>query len=102
MGISEKELWFIFEKGKELARKFRSEDAENKIPTMVYRLLNALRVGDTNTFMDIVMRNYLHYQLEMLPIFVKALSDKGNLYPLGYSFINGLMEKSTQGGDDNG
>jgi len=102
MDISDKELWFIFEKGKELAKRFRNEDAENKIPTMVYRLLNALRVGDTNTFMDVVMRNYLHYELEMPSIFVKALSDKETFYPLGYSFVNGLMEKSTQGGQSNG
>ncbi len=102
MGVSEKELWAVYNRGKELAQKHLSEEAENKIPTIAYRLLNALRTDDRNTFMDTLMRTYMHLNMAVPSIFVKALDDRAAFHPIGYSFINGLLNKSFEGGKKDG
>jgi len=52
METTQKETWFIYKQGIELARLLKEKNAENKIPSISYKLLNALRVGDTQKFMD--------------------------------------------------
>ncbi|HHD11231.1 MAG TPA: type I-B CRISPR-associated protein Cas8b1/Cst1 [Deltaproteobacteria bacterium] len=101
MGVSTDELWFVYRQGEELAKKHLSEGAENKIPSIAYRLLNALRTDDRNTFMDTLMRTYMHLKMEVPSIFVKALDNRANFHPLGYSFVNGLLNKSFEGGNKN-
>jgi len=96
MNITDKELWFIYKKGVELADKLKKLNAENKIQSISYKLLNALRVGNTNQFMDILIRTYVAYGEEIPSTFVKAISNKDTFYPLGYSFLNGLLGKENK------
>jgi len=93
MGIDENNLWSIYYQGIDLAKKLRESNAENKIQSIAYKLLNALRIGDTNQFMDVLIRTYMAYGEEIPSTFVKAISDKNTFYPLGYSFLNGLLGK---------
>lgn len=91
--MREEELWQIFYKGKELSKKLKDAKAENKISSIAYKLLNALKVGDINQFMDTIIRTYMTYEMEIPSIFTKAINDKEIFYPMGYSFLNGLLEK---------
>ena len=93
MEITDRELWFIYKKGVELADKLKKSNAENKIQSIAYKLLNALRIGDTNQFMDVLIRTYMAYSEDTPSTFVKAIYDKRIFYPLGYSFLNGLLGK---------
>jgi len=89
----EESLWFMFQKGKELVQKLESEEAENKIPSLAYKLLSSLRIEDVNSFMNLVLRLYLSYKLEVPTLFVKALNDKNLFLAYGYSFLNGLLDE---------
>ncbi len=91
MNASEKEMWRIYNKGKDLADLLKDKNAENKIQSISYKLLNALRIGDTTQFMDVLIRTYMAYGEEIPSSFVKTLSDKETFYALGYSFLNGLL-----------
>ena len=93
MQISEKEMWFVYKQGIDLANLLKSKNAENKIQSISYKLLNALRIGNTNQFMDILIRTYMAYGKEIPSVFVKTLSNKETFYTLGYSFLNGLLGK---------
>ena len=44
------------------------------------------------------MRTYMHFEMEVPSIFVKALDDMVNFHPVGYSFVNGLLNKSFEEG----
>ncbi|WP_029521652.1 type I-B CRISPR-associated protein Cas8b1/Cst1 [Persephonella sp. KM09-Lau-8] len=96
MKISENDMWTIYYKGKGLADLLKSKNAENKIQSISYKLLNALRIGDTREFMDILIRTYMAYGEEIPSSFVKTLSDKETFYALGYSFLNGLLGEENQ------
>ena len=93
MNISEKELWQIYHRGIDLSRTLKEKKAENKIQSISYKLLNSLRIGNINQFMDILIRTYMAYGKEIPSSFVKAVSDKDAFYSLGYSFLNGLLGK---------
>lgn len=96
MAVSYNELWFIYNRGNELAKKLKNKKAENKIPSISYKLLNALRVGNINSFMDILIRTHMAYNEEIPSTFTKAISDKNLFYPLGYSFLNGFLGKEKE------
>lgn len=93
MKISENDMWSIYFKGKELANLLNSKNAKNKIQSISYKLLNSLRIGDTNQFMDVLIRTYMAYGEEIPSSFVKTLSDKETFYALGYSFLNGFLSE---------
>ncbi len=94
--MEEKEIWHVYFKGRELSQQLRNADAENKISSIAYKLLNALKIGNINQFMDTIMRIYLAYELEIPSTFVKAMEDKEIFYPVGYSFLNGLLERKKE------
>ena len=96
MVLEERELWAIYMQGKNLLETLKNKGAENKIQSVAYKLLNALKIGDTNQFMDVIMRVYMAYDLEVPSLLVKALQNKDNFYLLGYSFLNGLLGKENK------
>jgi CRISPR-associated CXXC_CXXC protein Cst1 len=101
MGLEEKSLWAMYMQGKNLLERLKERDAENKIQSIAYKLLNALKIGDTNQFMDVMMRVHMAYDLEVPGLLIKALQDKDNFYLLGYSFLNGLLGKENQLQEEN-
>jgi CRISPR-associated protein Cst1 len=101
MGLEEKSLWAMYMQGKNLLERLKERDAENKIQSIAYKLLNALKIGDTNQFMDVMMRVHMAYDLEVPGLLIKALQDKDNFYLLGYSFLNGLLGKENKLQEEN-
>jgi CRISPR-associated protein Cst1 len=99
MSLEEKEIWRMYAYGKELADVMKSRNAENKIPSIAYKLLNALKIGDVNVFMDVAMRTFMAYDMEVPSSMAKVLYNKEYFYPLGYSFLNGFLSK---GGNNKG
>lgn len=96
MNLDDRELWSMYYKGKELAHSFKSAGADNKISSIAYKLLNALRVGEVNQFMNILFRTYMAVGKGIPSGFVKTLQDKSNFFSLGYSFLNGFMSEEKE------
>jgi len=96
MNLEEKEIWQMYYRGEELSNTMKTRRAENKIPSIAYKLLNALKAGDVNDFMDIVMRTFMAYSMEVPAGMVKMLSDKEYFYPIGYGFLNGFLGKKKE------
>lgn len=57
---------------------------------MVYQLLNALSVRNTEKFLEIVMRNYCSCKLLVPDGFVYMLDNQDKFLDLGYAFVLGL------------
>ncbi|MEK7433016.1 MAG: type I-B CRISPR-associated protein Cas8b1/Cst1 [Cyanobacteriota bacterium] len=102
MSMENNELWAVYNKGLTFSEILKKSNAENKLSSMSYKLLNALRIGDINSFLDVVMRVHISYSQEVPSIFIKALSSNDNFYPIGYSFVNGLLGKRYEKNDDKG
>lgn len=49
------------------------------------------RIGDVNIFMNLIIRIYMSYNMEVFVLFVLCINDRDNFCVLGYSFVNGLF-----------
>lgn len=106
MQLKDGEIWGMYHWGLDFSKYLKKEKLENKINSIAYKLSNALRIGDVNSFMDIIIRIHIANNKEIPSTFVKAISDKNTFYPIGYSFINGLLgqenKKKDEGENSNG
>jgi CRISPR-associated protein Cst1 len=99
--VSEKELWGFYSSGQKLRRALKERGAENKINSLSFKLLNALKVGDAHRFMDILLRVYAGLSRKVPEGFVKTLEDREAFKSAGYSFVAGLLNE-TKGGENDG
>jgi len=74
--------------GRDLSNKIGQE---NKIKSIAYQLLNDLRVGDREAFLDKYLRLVISYSSESKIGSNNELSDMDKFMSFGYSFINGLL-----------
>jgi len=94
INMETKQIWTIYHYGFELKQILRSKNADNKINSIAYRLLKAVRSGDKNTFMNLLLRLYIAYDQAVPVILTKILESKDNFEVIGYSYINGLLGES--------
>ena len=66
---------------------------ENKIKGIVYQLLNDLKIGDMNSFIDKYLRLSMSYNNEIKLGSNNELTDIDNFMSFGYAFVNGLLSK---------
>lgn len=104
--LNPKELWFIYNDGISLkniinARNNKIDESnkddkshnERKVKGLAHKLLNSLRIGNTEQFLNLVMRTYMANEVPVPSIFIKSIQEKELFYPIGYSFVNGLLGK---------
>lgn len=77
------------------AKQIRSKIGEKKAQGIAYRLLNAIRSNNKNTFMDTVMRTYIRCDKEMPELLLEALyEDKMDFATVGNAWVAGLVSKT--------
>lgn len=90
--VQKRYVWALVKSAEEVKRKMNND---KKAQGIAYRLLNAVRSNDKNTFMDTVMRTYISYDLEMPGLLLEALhEDKMDFATVGNAWIAGLVSKS--------
>ena len=94
LGMNTKTIWHVYHLGNEFKTELKKRDAENKINSIAFRLLNSVRSNDTSTFLNIILRLYMSYEKEVPKIFVNALEGNEQFQVIGHSFINGLLGES--------
>lgn len=67
------------------------KEGGNKIPGILYRLQNALKVKNEARFMDTLLNAYTSKK-QMIPVdFIQALQDVDKFQTIGYAFLIGLQ-----------
>lgn len=72
-------------------KKVYGKEGENKIPGILYRLQNALKVKDVSRFMDMLLNAYTSKKVSIPVDFVQALQDTDKFQTIGYAFLIGLQ-----------
>lgn len=81
-----------FEYGKELNRYYISNDAANKVNSIGYKMLNAVKVGDKDEFMDNLLRTCMSIQKPIPELFLNVLSEqKADFEDIALAFISGFI-----------
>ena len=89
--LEERELRQAWRKGKELRSFFEDARQENKIDSIAFKLLNALRTSNYPRFMDILLRVYAGFSKEVPYFLVKGAQNPEIFQLLGYSFVAGFL-----------
>ncbi|WP_128894069.1 type I-B CRISPR-associated protein Cas8b1/Cst1 [Longirhabdus pacifica] len=67
-----------------------------KLEGVAYRLINAVKSGNKNGFMDTIFRLYMSADMEIPDIFVDVFKDEGlDFETIASAFIAGMLEKDT-------
>ncbi|MBX0312585.1 MAG: type I-B CRISPR-associated protein Cas8b1/Cst1 [Sulfurihydrogenibium sp.] len=101
MDLEERNLRAMYMQGRDLLIRLKQNNAENKVQSIIYKLLNALKTGDVKQFMDMLIRIHASYNLKVPELVLKAMEDKDSFYLLGYSFLSGLLGKEYQTKEEN-
>ncbi|KYD19351.1 Cas8a1 family CRISPR/Cas system-associated protein [Caldibacillus debilis] len=98
--LEKRYVWALVKSAEQVKHKIGND---KKTQGIAYRLLNAVRSNDKNTFMDTVMRTYISCDLEIPGILLEALHEnKLDFATVGNAWIAGLISKANErnGGED--
>ena len=94
LDMNTKTIWHVYHLGNELKTEMKKRDAENKINSIAFRLLNSVRSNDSSTFLNVILRLYMGYEMEVPKVLVNTLEGKEKFQVIGHSYINGLLGES--------
>jgi len=92
--MEKKHIWHVYYLGNEMRQELTNRDAKNKINGIAYRLLNAVRANDKNTFLNVLLRLYIGYDKEVPSTLVNTLESEDKFQIIGHSYVNGLLGQS--------
>ncbi|KAF2955462.1 type I-B CRISPR-associated protein Cas8b1/Cst1 [Marinitoga sp. 38H-ov] len=86
-----------------LMRQFYlSKGSEHKLSGISYKLLNALKVNNKDSFMDTLLNSYLYVDKPVPKIIIEALDNNDIFKSVGYAYIAGLFGEYKKGDENNG
>lgn len=89
---SNSKLYVLYNLGVEIHEKLKRDNQENKIDGYTYKMLNSIKTGNVNEFMDIVIRIHMSIGKDVSPIFVETMQDSDlDFESIGHSFLAGLI-----------
>ena len=92
-GNKKMNVWSMRNSGYELRKAILAAKgvvSDECIRGTIYRLTNALSVGNTERFMDVIIRLYTSSRLDVPNGFVDMLQDRDKFNQYGYAFVLGL------------
>lgn len=94
--MNNKKIYKVRCLGNELKRGYSIRGISNKIDSLSYKLLNAIKVKDSNKFLDALINAYAYLGLEIPAIFLDCLDDDFTFQTIGYAFVLGLMGENNK------
>jgi CRISPR-associated protein Cst1 len=91
INMENKHIWRIYHLGNEMKNMLVQAQAENKITSYAYRLINAVRADDRSTFLNVLLRLYIGYNKEVPKDLTNTLESRDKFQIIGHSYINGLL-----------
>lgn len=77
--------------GMALRKGYVEQNNKIKLSGITYRLLNALKIKDTNKFMDTLINAYMYQKKEIPVDFTMAINNVDIFQSVGYAFVIGLQ-----------
>lgn len=92
--MNSKKLFFIYKSGQDINKYFTEHSGENKITGIAYKMLNSVKTGNKNDFMDAILRTYMTAQKEVPALFSEIFSEEDSEFEaVAQTFVSGLISK---------
>ena len=86
-----KKLGAIYNIGIATREKFKQKNMENKLDGFIYKMLNCIKQGNKNDFMDIIIRLHISIEESISPIFIESMKEGDLAFEdIGHSYLAGL------------
>ncbi len=86
-----KKLGAIYNIGIATREKFKQKNIENKLDGYIYKMLNCIKQGNKNDFMDIIIRLHISIEESISPIFIESMKEGDLAFEdIGHSYLAGL------------
>ena len=101
--LNGKDLENIKAAGYNLKKEYYDSANKNKAKSVSGRLLEALRIGNKDTFMNVLLNSYLYFNKPVPNFFLKPHLSDSLFQIIGTSFVTGMIGeiKDSKGGNDN-
>ncbi|EHF2867864.1 type I-B CRISPR-associated protein Cas8b1/Cst1 [Listeria monocytogenes] len=100
--IEERDLTNAQKSGGDFKQAYVDKNSENKVSSITYKLLNALKLNDKNGFMDILLNSYSYLGKPVPTVFMSSFSSKETFKSIGYAFMIGVSANKTKSKNKNG
>ncbi len=85
-------LRVLYNLGIQIHEELKQKDEENKLNGYTYKMLNSIKSGNKNEFMDMVIRIHMLMKKDISPIFLEIMQESDlDFESIGHSFISGLI-----------
>lgn len=99
---NDNKLSIIYNIGISTRENLKKKNMENKVDGYIYRMLNCVKQGNKNDFMDIVIRIHIAMEDSVSPIFIEALKEEGLKFEdIGNAYLAGLASERYEKKEDN-
>lgn len=100
--MNDKKLKVIYYSGRELHDYYKVTNAENKIISIGYKLLNAAKSRNKKDFMDTVLRVYMTSGKSVPTIFLDVMAEKDlDFETIAHAFVSGLISEKYENTNEN-
>lgn len=100
--IEERDLTNAQKSGGDFKQVYVDKNSENKVSSITYKLLNALKLNDKNGFMDILLNSYSYLGKPVPTVFMSSFSSKETFKSIGYAFMIGVSANKTKSKNKDG
>ncbi|EAF9300866.1 type I-B CRISPR-associated protein Cas8b1/Cst1 [Listeria monocytogenes] len=100
--IEERDLTNAQKSGGDFKQAYVDKNSENKVSSITYKLLNALKLNDKNGFMDILLNSYSYLGKPAPTVFMSSFSSKETFKSIGYAFMIGVSANKTKSKNKDG
>ncbi|EAD5326034.1 type I-B CRISPR-associated protein Cas8b1/Cst1 [Listeria monocytogenes] len=100
--IEERDLTNAQKSGGDFKQAYVDKNSENKVSSITYKLLNALKLNDKNGFMDILLNSYSYLGKPVPIVFMSSFSSKETFKSIGYAFMIGVSANKTKSKNKDG
>ena len=92
--MNDKKLQVVKFAGHEIHDYYINTNSKNKINSVAYKLLNAIKVGNKKDFMDTVLRIFMSAEKSVPSVFIEIMAEKDlDFESIGHAFITGLISE---------
>lgn len=92
--MNDKKLQVVKFAGHEIHDYYVNTNSKNKINSVAYKLLNAIKVGNKKDFMDTVLRIFMSAEKSVPSVFIEIMAEKDlDFESIGHAFITGLISE---------
>ncbi len=89
-----KKLAALYNIGISTREVFKEKNEENRLKDCIHKMLNCIKQGDRNEFMDIVIRLHISIEKSISPIFIESMKEGGLAFEdIGHSYLSGLASE---------